>query len=322
LVEITIDKNESDQRLDRFLKKYLANAPQSFIYKMIRKKRIKINNKKANPESLIMEGDAIQLYISDETLEKFIQEKKEIVSSALKGIIYEDENIILINKPKGVLSHPAEKDYEYNIVDSMVSYLHQKGEYNPRVEKTFVPSICNRLDRNTSGIIIGAKNYATLKEINEAIRRGDIKKYYKCIVKGKVEKDILLKGYIVKDERKNRVKVYKNDVESSKAITTYVKVLKSKDKCSLLEIDLITGRTHQIRAHLSSIGHPVIGDTKYGDKSINDFFRKKYDLKSQYLHAYKIVFNGLDSPLNYLNGREFVANIGTSLERIEKEWFD
>jgi len=306
LVEITIDKNESDQRLDRFLKKYLAGAPQSFIYKMIRKKRIKINNKKADPESLIMEGDAIQLYISDETLEKFIQEKKEIVSSALKGIIYEDENIILINKPK----------------DSMISYLHQKGEYNPRVEKTFAPSICNRLDRNTSGMIIGAKNYAALKGINEAIRRGDIKKYYKCIVKGKVEKDILLKGYIVKDERKNRVKVYKNDVESSKAITTYVKVLKSKDKCSLLEIDLITGRTHQIRAHLSSIGHPVIGDTKYGDKSINDFFRKKYDLKSQYLHAYKIVFNGLDSPLNYLNGREFVANIGTSLERIEKEWFD
>ena len=166
LQEIIIDKNENDQRLDRFLRKYLEKAPQGFVYKMIRKKNIKLNGERAHPESTIYEGDRIQLYLSDETIAKFIAEKKEIKSKLIPHIIYEDDNIILINKPAGILSHGATKDFEENIVDSMVSYLIEKGDYVPRIERTFTPSICNRLDRNTSGIIIGAKTYEALKTIN------------------------------------------------------------------------------------------------------------------------------------------------------------
>lgn len=318
--EITIGKNEENQRIDRFLKKYLSRAPQGTIYKMLRKKRIKLNSKKANPDAILVEGDKIQFYISDETLDEFILEREKIKSSIVPRIIYEDENIILINKPKGLLSHSANKKYGDNIVDSMISYLHKKGEYNPRLEKTFVPSICNRLDRNTSGIIIGAKNYETLRDVNDAIRERKIKKHYKCMVKGRVKEDILLRGYLLKDEGKNKAEILKESVEGSKEIYTYIKVLDVSNSFSLLDIDLITGRTHQIRAHLASIGHPIVGDVKYGDKNINKFFEKKYNLQNQFLHAYKIVFGGLQY-IDYLNEREFVANYPLILEKISKECF-
>ncbi|WP_234978611.1 RluA family pseudouridine synthase [Anaerosalibacter sp. Marseille-P3206] len=315
-----MDKNENDQRIDRFLKKYLAKAPQGTIYKFLRKKRIKLNNKKAKPEDMIFEGDTIKFYLADETLDSFIPDMEIVKGSVKLDIIYEDENIILINKPKGILSHPVNKDYGDNIVDSMVSYLIAKGDYVPRIEKTFTPSICNRLDRNTSGIIIGAKNYEALKDINEAIKNRDIKKYYKCMVKGRVDKDILLGGYLLKNEEKNKVKIYSEEMEGTKEVKTSIKVLDKNNDFSLLEIDLITGRTHQIRAHLSSIGHPIVGDGKYGDGKINEFFKKKYRLESQFLHAYKICFNGL-TKLDYLNGREFEAMSPAIFYNIEKEWF-
>ena len=321
--EIIVEKNENDQRIDRFLKKYLSNATQGTIYKLLRKKRIKLNNKKANPEDMILEGDSIQFYLSDETLDSFISDTKEnnIVKCSKKiDIIYEDDNIILINKQKGILSHSANREYKENIVDSMVSYLIAKGDYNPRVEKTFTPAICNRLDRNTSGIIIGAKNYDALKDINDAIKNRKVKKYYKCMVKGRVVEDILLSGYLLKDEQKNKVKIYKKEIEGSKEVETYIRSLISTNEYSLLEIDLITGRTHQIRAHLSSIGHPVIGDIKYGDKKTNDYFRRKYNLDNQFLHAHKICFNGLIN-LCYLNGKEFEAKSPFILNKIEKDCF-
>lgn len=321
--EIFVDKNENDQRIDRFLKKYLSNASQGTIYKLLRKKRIKLNNKRANPEDMILEGDSIQFYLSDETLDSFIPDvaEKEIVNCSKNiDIIYEDQNIILINKPKGILSHSANKEYGNNIVDSMISYLISKGDYNPRVEKTFTPAICNRLDRNTSGIIIGAKNYDALKDINEAIKERKVKKYYKCMVKGRVDKDILLNGYLLKDEGKNKVKVFNDEIEGSKEVRTYIRSLNQTNEYSLLEIDLITGRTHQIRAHLSSIGHPIVGDVKYGDKKTNEYFGQKYKLKNQFLHAHKICFNGLTN-LNYLNGKEFIAKSPSILYEIEKEWF-
>lgn len=318
--EIIVDINESNQRIDRFLKKYLSKASQGTIYKMIRKKRIKLNNKRANPEDIIVEGDSIQFYISDEVLDKFIEEKKEINSFIVPRIIYEDKNIIFINKPVGMLSHSANKEYGDNVVDSMISYLIKSGEYNPRLERTFTPSICNRLDRNTSGIVIGAKNYEALKDMNSAIKSRSIKKYYKCMVKGTLKEDILLEDYLLKNEDKNKVKVVKSDVDGAKKISTYIKVLKKSNEFSLLEIDLITGRTHQIRAHLSHIGHPIVGDVKYGDANINKNFREKYNLNSQFLHAYKIAMNGLIY-LDYLNGKEFVAELPSTLEKIEKDWF-
>lgn len=319
--QVVIDKNDSNQRLDRFLKKYLSEAPQSFIYKMLRKKNIKLNGKKANPETEIVEGDVIELYLSDETIEKFMGSNKVQKSKLVPRIIYEDDNILLINKPVGVLSHSADREYGNNIVDSMIHYLYEKGEYNPRVEKTFKPSICNRLDRNTSGIIIGAKNYEALKILNHSIKEGNVHKFYKTIVKGIVKKEGIIEGFLTKNEELNKVSVLDEEKEDSKRIITKIKVLRTSKEYSLLEIELITGRTHQIRAHLSSIGHPVIGDVKYGDKRINKFFSENYGLESQFLHAYRIEFSKLDSPLDYLNGRSFIAKPGDKFLKIEDELF-
>jgi len=321
LNEVIINKNESGQRLDRFLKKYLSEASQSFIYKMLRKKRIKLNNKKAQPNTILSEGDTIQFYISDEVIEKFKTTNQIKNSKLVPRIIYEDENILLINKPVGVLSHSANKEYGNNIVDSIIHYLTIKGEYNPRVEKTFKPSVCNRLDRNTSGIIIGAKNYEALRIINSAIKKGDVHKYYKTIVKGRVKKEGLIEGYLSKNEKLNKVRVLDDNEDTAKRILTKIKVLKANDKYSLLEIELITGRTHQIRAHLSSIGHPVIGDVKYGDEKVNELFRTKYGLESQFLHAYKIEFSKLKPPLDYLEGRTFTAKPMDKFLRIEEDLF-
>lgn len=321
--QIKIDKNEDNQRIDRFLKKYFANSNMSFIYKMLRKKRIKLNGNRAKPEDMINEGDTIELYLSDETIDKFVKVEKEIKKSSDLDIVYEDDNIVLINKPKGILSHASKGDYsEKTIVDEFVSYLYGKGEYIPRLEKTFTPSICNRLDRNTSGIIIGAKNYNTLKEINNSMKNRKIKKYYKCIVKGVLGKDQKLEGFLVKNEKNNKVHISKEEREDSKSITTDIKVLKKNEGYSFLEIDLITGRTHQIRAHLASINHPVIGDLKYGDHDENRFFKEKYKLHSQYLHAYRIIFNGLGGDLEYLNCKEFTSDMDKKLSCIEEELFE
>ena len=319
--EIIIDKNESEQRLDRFLKKYLAEAPQSFIYKMIRKKNIKVNNERAKPETTIFEGDIIQLYLSDETIDKFMAIPVEVKSKIIPNIIYEDDNIILINKPAGILSHGAGDDFEENIVDSIISYLIQKGDFVPRIEKTFTPSICNRLDRNTSGIIIGAKNYQSLKAINEAIREGHIKRYYKTIVKGNFNKEIRAEAYLTKDEDKNKVEIHHKDLDGSKKIITNMKPLENKNGYTILEIELITGRTHQIRGHLASIGYPVVGDRKYGNRETNFEFNDNYDLDNQLLHGYKVEFNGLLDGFEYLNGKSFISELMGVFAEVSNELF-
>lgn len=319
--EIIIQKNESQQRLDRFLQKYLNKAPRSFIFKMIRKKNIKVNGKRVEPNIMLNEGDRIQLFLADETIENFREEKKVIKSKIAPNIIYEDDNILLINKEVGILSHGAGGSFEENVVDSIIQYLIEKGEYVPRIERTFTPSICNRLDRNTSGLIIGAKNYDSLKLVNEAMKKGHIRKFYKTIVKGRVEREMREVAYLAKDEDRNLVEVMEEDMEGAKKIVTNITPLKYSKGYTLLEIELITGRTHQIRSHLSALGFPIIGDRKYGRKAVNESFRKQYGLDNQWLHAYKLEFNGLEAPLDYLNGRVFTAQASRKFLNIEKDLF-
>jgi 23S rRNA pseudouridine955/2504/2580 synthase len=321
LKEILIDKNENEQRLDRFLKKYLSGASLGFIYKMIRKKNIKVNGKKASPETIIYSGDKIELYFSDELLEKLISDKATEFKKFDIDICYEDKNIILINKPVGKLSHSTNDRREDNVVDDMIAYLIQKKEYIPRLEKTFTPSICNRLDRNTSGIIIGAKNYESLKAINDAIKNNKIKKYYKTLVLGKIDNDFVKSSYLVKDDKKNKSQIYDNPIDNSKSIETSFKVIKNNQEYTLLEVELLTGRTHQIRAQLSEMGYPIIGDIKYGVYKINSKFDSLYGLKHQLLHAYKVVFAGLEGELSYLNNREFEIKEPEIFLRIEKDLF-
>lgn len=318
--EIIINKNESNQRIDRFLKKYLSKANKGFIYKMLRKKRIKLNNKRAKPENQIMTDDRIQLYLSDDTIDKFTETFRIKKVNPNIDIIYEDSNIIVMNKERGMLSHSSDSEEKDTLVNHMINYLYDKGIYIPKDEKTFKPAICNRLDRNTSGIVIGAKNYSALKQINRSIRNGKLKKYYICMVKGKTYNDRILDGYIKKKE-KNKAEIYENKIKDSKYIKLDINVIGYTQDYSLLKIELITGRFHQIRAQLAYIGHPIVGDFKYGDKGINEMFLKKYSIDSQMLHAIEIELNDLTEGLSYLNHKKFYAPVGNRFKKLIDEMF-
>lgn len=294
--EIKITSNEEGQRLDRFLKKYLNKANQSFIQKMIRKKNIKLNNLKAEPETLLKEEDLVQLYLSDETIEKFREKKTLIQTDIHFKTVYEDDNILVVNKPIGLSTQPDETSAR-NLVDEIKMYLDAKEE---NISFTFKPAVCNRLDKNTSGLVIAAKNYDALKQTNKAIRERKIRKIYMAKVHGIINKDLELKDYLIKDDNKNMVKIVKEESENSKHVITYAHPVRTEGNFTWLEIEIETGRAHQIRAHLSSIGHPIVGDKKYGRKD-----SEKYQL----LHAYKLVLGGYEESLSYLNNMEVKSEV-------------
>jgi len=299
---LNIEDKDENQRFDKFLMKYFNNASKGFIYKMLRKKRIKYNGRKANGNEIIKSGDIVQIYISEDTIYKFI-EKKEIKKTDIEfSIIYEDNNLIIVNKPSGLIVHPDKENISNTLNDQILYYLYKKGE----ISQTFTPSICNRLDRNTSGIVLFGKNLASVQALNNAIKENKIEKYYIAIVYGNINKDGILRGYYIKKDN-NIVKIYNNKVEGSKEVITEYKVLKNKDNYTMLEIKLITGKSHQIRASLYNMGYPIIGDRKYGNEKINKLFKDKYCLNNQFLHAYKIIFNDKESILSYLNNKEFTA---------------
>ncbi|MDO5715950.1 MAG: RluA family pseudouridine synthase [Tissierellia bacterium] len=292
---LKITKNDADQRLDRFLGKYLPKMKSSMIQKYIRKKRIKVNKKRAKPQDTLREGDIVNIYIYDEVLEKY-QDKREYKAENFDlDIIYEDEHILVINKDRGVLTHAASKeDYGKNLTDYMISYLIKTGEYLPRIEKSFTPAFANRLDRNTSGIVVAGKDSDALKKLNDIFKDREITKIYETFVQGKI-KDQEINLSLEKNEQDNQVVI---SSEGKKA-RTKVKCIENYKNYSLIEVDLITGRTHQIRAHLGAIGHPVYGDTKYGGK--------KQEVAGQILHCRSVIFHEIDGELSYLSGKKFTA---------------
>ncbi|HHX69147.1 MAG: RluA family pseudouridine synthase [Miniphocaeibacter sp.] len=315
--EIKIDKNDSNQRLDRFMVKYLPKAPKSLINKYIRTKKIKINKKRANPNDILEEGDLIQIYVYEEILTTYEDKKIYTNLDYNLDIIYEDDNIAIINKPSGILSHAANKeDYGNNVVDNFIGYLIKTKKYNPRIEKSFVPALSNRLDRNTSGLLIGCKNKESLLQMNNLIKSRKINRNYLTICKGKIEDGTI--DFNIKKVSENKMKISKDDGKESK---TKIKLVKTNGDYSLVKIKLITGRTHQIRVHLQSVNHPIVGDKKYGDKNINKYFSNKYKLENQLLHSYKIKFSGLQGELSYLNGKEFFADPPVKFKNIIKEIF-
>lgn len=296
---IIVKPNDAGQRVDKLIMKTFESLPKSMMFKQIRKKNIKVNKKRCTPEQIVNEGDIIELYLNDDLL---VEKKKHydfLNAPKSLSIIYEDENIVLLNKHQGEICHPDGKEYVNTLIASLKRYLYEKKEWNPEEENSFTPSLANRIDRNTGGIVIGAKNYASLKILNQKIKDREIDKYYLTVANGKFDKEQdILTGWLIKDEKKNMVKVFDHEVDGSKAIKTKYTVLDYYPDVSLVEIELLTGRTHQIRAHLASIGHPLVGDGKYG----NIHGRTK-----QALYSYKLKFNFTTDAgiLEYLNGKEF-----------------
>lgn len=316
--EIKVTKNEAGQRLDKLLAKYLNEAPKSFFYKMMRKKNIVLNGKKATGNEKLEEGDIVKLFLADETIQKFSSVKIQRTKTNL-SVIYEDEDVVLINKPVGMLSQKA-KDSDVSLVEHLISYLLAAGELTEESLKSFRPSICNRLDRNTSGIVVAGKSLPGLQKMGELFKERTIHKYYRCLVQGVIREDQYLKGWLKKDEKTNKVQVSDRPSDSSdQPIETEYHPLWTEQGVTLLEVRLITGKTHQIRAHLASEGHPLIGDYKYGDRKLNDYYQKKYGLKSQLLHAYRLEFPTLEGACDQLSEKVFTADVPSLFAKICKE---
>lgn len=302
---ITIQKNDADQRLDKFLGKNLPNLPKSLMYKYIRKKRIKVNGKRAEISTRLQEGDVLDLYINDEFFEKPEPTYDFLHAGGKLNILYEDENLLVLDKPVGILSHPDDHEYVDTLIGRTKRYLYEKGEYKPDEEQSFTPALVNRIDRNTGGIVLAAKNAETLRVLNQKMKDREIHKFYLCVVHGTPKPaENTMTGYLWKDEKKNKVFVYKESRPGAKTIKTKYKVLRSAQNMSLVEVELLTGRTHQIRAHFASIGCPLVGDGKYGNNQQN---RGKGGRRKQFLYSYKTVFDFTTDAgsLDYLNGKEF-----------------
>ena len=303
--ELIIGKNDAGQRLDKFITKTL-NLPMSLLYKSIRLKKIKVNRKRAENNTILHEGDSIQCFLAEEFFEKKADEHSFESINVHLDIIYEDENIMLLNKRPGVSVHEDESGSTNTLITHIQAYLYQKGEYRPDEEQSFAPALCNRIDRNTAGIVIAAKNAEALRVMNNKIKHREIDKFYLAAVHGIPKPEsATIKGYLLKDEKQNIVRVYeKNPPRGAKEIITKYKVIAKKQDSALLEVELLTGRTHQIRAHMAYIGHPLIGDGKYG---INKTDRAK-GYKYQALCSYRLRFSFDTSEptvLDYLNGKEF-----------------
>ncbi len=310
--EFTINKNDAGQRLDKYITKSFPLLPQSLMYKYIRSKRIKINNKRSEISYRLQENDVISLYINDEFFEAAKPKYDFLGAGKSVKIVYEDENIFLIDKPAGILSHPDESEYTNTAITRVKRYLYEKGEYEPDNEMSFAPALVNRIDRNTAGIIIGAKNAESLRILNEKLKNRELNKLYLCVCLGEMKKKSgTIEGYLEKNEKQNRVYISEKSNDKSKYICSKYNVLDCKNGLSLVEVELLTGRTHQIRASFSHIGHALLGDGKYGTNAQNKQFGA---YKKQFLYSYKLTFDFKSDAgiLNYLDGKAF---------EVEDVWF-
>ncbi len=305
---IEINKNDANQRLDKFLTKRFKTLPKALMYKYIRTKYIKVNGKRCEISTKLNEGDVITLYIKDEFFDAPQYDTYDFLKAPVNlDIVYEDENIILLNKPTGLLCHPDENYHFDSLLARLQHYLYDKKEYDPKSENSFAPALANRIDRNTGGIVIAAKNSESLRILNQKIKDRELKKIYLCVVHGILKKkQALLTDYLEKNEKQNRVYISSKPTPNSKTIKTKYKVLDEFNNMSLVEIELLTGRTHQIRAHMAYIGHPLVGDGKYGTNKQN----KNVSLKWQALCSYKLQFDFETDAgiLEYLNGKSFEIN--------------
>ena len=323
--ELKITPNEAGQRLDKLLCKFLNRASKNFIYKMLRKKNIILNGKKAEGSERLETGDVVKLFLSDETICKFSDSRIQKVKTAL-DILYEDAHVIFVNKPSGMLSQKAKRT-DVSLVEYLLTYLFESGQLSAAQLKTFRPSVCNRLDRNTSGIVAAGKTLGALQQLNACFKSRSLQKYYLCLVKGKVSSSRTLRGFLKKEETYNKVSVTdvsvkKEGLEKSlygSYIETQYTPLAFADDITLLKVHLITGKTHQIRAHLASVAHPLIGDYKYGDTSINDWYKRKFGVSSQLLHAYKLVMPYCEGELSNISEKEILAPLPHVFQKILRE---
>lgn len=304
---LLIEENDENQRVDRFLKKVLPRAPKNLIYKSLRKKNITVNGKKGKPEDLLVKGDTVEIFFSDETFQSF---GKDLASrrESWPEILYEDENLLLMAKPPGILTHSRGNYREPDMVAKMLTYLQDTGSYHPGKEHSFVPGVCNRLDRNTSGILIGTKNAEAARRINELIRKHKVEKRYLALVEGKFTVEGEVRGFLEKNEKRNKTKVG----DSGKEIITRFHPLAYRNGVTLLDVNLITGRTHQIRSQCKALGHPVLGDAKYGKGKVEQ-------LGGQWLHNYSVGF--LECPFSHLEKTRFYLLPGSAFDGVGRKYF-
>lgn len=303
--QIIIEKNQSGQRFDKFLFKYFKDATSGFIYKMLRKKNITLNNKKSDGKEKLKENDIVKIFMADETIEKFRGLFQiELPEPINLDIVYEDENVIFINKKTGMLSQKS-KENDVSLNEYVISYLVNEGKLSIEDLKTFKPSVCNRLDRNTSGLIVAGKSLQGLQDMSKMFKERTLHKYYLAVVVGAINEPMKITGYLKKNNKTNKVTI--TNKTDGEYIETYYEPVKVLDDVTLLKVQLITGKTHQIRAHLSSINHPIIGDYKYGKKEINDIYKKKYGIENQMLHSYQLTFETINGELGNLSNKTFIA---------------
>lgn len=305
--EITVKKNDAGQRLDRFVAKALPLLPAALLQKYIRLKRVKVNGTGSHRDTRLAEGDVLQLYINDEFFDQPTEENRFLsIFRPSLDIVYEDENLLLVNKRPGLVVHADEKEKVNTLVNHIQAYLYQKKEWNPKRENSFSPALCNRIDRNTGGIVIAAKNAEALRIINDKIRLHELQKSYLCAVIGRpVPAKGRIEGFLLKNEAKNQVAFYHHPVPGGRTAVTLYKTLETRGDLSLVECELLTGRTHQIRVSMAEIGHPLLGDGKYGDGRIN----RRYHEQKQLLCSYRLAFRFTSDAgiLEYLRDREFTV---------------